>query len=120
MCGSHSYVPLDDILPPQAEDMINDIGVDSDDDADMQYPNPISFQMMTTGLQQFEWKRQKNIIKQHHYLEVIGNCAVGLFADYEESIAADEVVACLSKHNHIENPPAAGSLANRKSCPAAN
>jgi hypothetical protein len=86
----------------------------------MQYPNAISFPMMTTGLQQFEWKWQKKIIKQHRYLEVIGICAVDLFADYGQSIAADEVVACLSKHNHIVNPPAAGSLANKKSCPAAN
>jgi len=32
MCGGRSYLPLDDILPPPAKDMIDDIGEELDDD----------------------------------------------------------------------------------------
>ena len=39
----------------------------------------------------------------------------------EQSVVADEDVAWLRKHDHVVNPPAAGSLSNRKgrSCRAA-
>jgi len=123
MRGGRSYLPLDDILPPPADDMINDIGEESDDDGEMRRPNPRSFPTMKTGFQKFELKLQKRIIRQQRYLEVIRNCALGLFADYEQSVVDDEDVAWLREHDHIVNPPAAGSLANRKrtsSRPAAN
>jgi len=79
--------------------------------------------LFLTGFQKFERKLQKRIIRQQRYLEVIRNCVHGLFADYEQSVVADEDVAWLREHNNIENPPTAGSLANRKrtsSRPAAN
>ena len=114
MRGGHSYLPLDDILPPPAEDMIDDIGEESDDDGETCYQNPRSFPTTKTGFQMFEWKHQKVIIRQQQFLKAIRNCALGLFADYEQSVIAGDNMAWLHEHNHIVNPPAAGSLANRK------
>jgi hypothetical protein len=79
--------------------------------------------MTKTSFQRFEPKLQKMIIGPQWYLEVIRNRALGLFADYEQSVVADEDVAWLPEHDHIVNSPAAGSLANWKltqSRPAAN
>jgi len=70
--------------------------------------------MMKTGFQMFGRKIHKSINRQHWYLEVIWNRACSLFADYEQSVVADEDVAWLREHNHIVNSPAAGSLANSK------
>jgi len=123
MRGGRSYHPLDNILPPPAEDMIDDIGEESDDDVETRRPNPRSFPTTKTGFEKLERKHQKRIIRQQRYLEVIRNCAVGLFADYERSVVANEDVAWLREHDYIANPPAAGSVANRKrtsSRPAAN
>jgi len=123
MRGGRSYLPLDDILPPPAEDMIDDIREESDNDGDTRRRNPRSFPTMKTGFKKFERKLQKRIIRQQQYLEVIRNRALGLFADYKQSIVADEDVAWLCEHDHIVNSPAAGSLANRKHTsgrPAAN
>jgi hypothetical protein len=103
--------------------MIDDIGEESDDDRETRRPNPRSFPTTKTGFQKFELKLQKRIIRQQRYLEVIRNCALGLFADYEQSIVADEDVAWLRTYDHIVNPLAADSLAKRKhtrSHPAAN
>jgi len=121
--GGCSYLPLDDILPPPAEDMIDNIGEESDDDGEMRRPNPRSFPTTKTGFQKLQWKLQKRILRQQRYLGAIQNYALGLFADYEQSVVADEDVAWLREHDYIVNPPAAGSLANRKrtcSSPAAN
>jgi len=123
MRGGSSYRPLDAILPPQAERMIDDIGEESDDDGEMWCPNPRSFPTTKTGFQKFERKLQKRITRQQRYLEVIRTRALGLCADYEQSVVADEDVAWLPELNHIVNPPAAGSLANwkrKRSRPAAN
>jgi len=123
MRGGRSYLPLDDILPPPAEDMIDDIGEELDDDDETRRANPRSFPTTKTGFQKLERKLQKRIIRQQRYLEVIQNRAHGLFADYEQSVVAGEDMAWLRKHDHILNPPTAGSLANRKrtsSRPAAN
>ena len=51
MCGGCSYLPLGDILPPPAEDMINDIGEESDDDGETQHPHPRNFPTKITGIQ---------------------------------------------------------------------
>jgi len=51
MRGGRSYFPLDDILPPPAEDMIDDIGQESDDDGEMRRPNPRSFLTTKSGFQ---------------------------------------------------------------------
>jgi len=64
MRGGRSYLPLDDILPPPAEDMIDNIGEESDDDGEMRRPNPRSFPTTKTGFQKFERKLQKRIIRQ--------------------------------------------------------
>jgi len=123
MCSGRSYLPLHDIVPPPAKDMIDDIGEELDDDGETWRPNPRSFPTMKAGLHKFECKLQRRIVRQQRYLEVIRNGALGLFADYEQSIVGHEDVAWLYKHDHIVNPPAAGSLAIRKrtsSYPAAN
>jgi hypothetical protein len=122
-CGVPSYLPLDDILPPPAREMIHDIREESDDDGEMWRPNPRSFPTTKTGFQKFEWKHQKRIIRQQRYLQVMQNHALGLLAIYEQSVVADEDVAWLCDHDHIVNPSTAGSLANRQcasSRPAAN
>jgi len=93
MGGGRSYLPLDDILSPPAEDMIDDIGEEWDDDGETWRPNSRSFPMTKTGFQKFEQKLQTRIIRQERYLEVIRNCALGLFADYNQSVVADEDVA---------------------------
>jgi len=123
MHGGRSYLPLDDIFPPPAEDMIDDIGEELHDDGEKRRPNPRSFPTTKTGFQKFERKLQKRIIRQQRYLAVIRNRALGLFADYEQSVVGDKDVAWLPEHDHIVNPPAASSLANRmrtSSRPAAN
>jgi hypothetical protein len=123
MRGGRSYLPLDDILPPPAEDIIDDIREESDDDGKMWRPNPRSFPTTKTGFQKYERKLQKRIIVQQRFLEAIRIRALDLFADYEQSVVADEDVAWLRELDHIVNPPAEGSLANRKrtsSHPAAN
>ncbi|KAF8544586.1 hypothetical protein BDD12DRAFT_872549 [Trichophaea hybrida] len=58
MRGGRSYLPVDDILPPPADNMIDNIGEKSDDDAEMQHPNPRSFLTTKTGFQKFERKLQ--------------------------------------------------------------
>jgi len=123
MRGGRSYLPQDDILPSPAENINDDIVEESEDDGETRRPNPRSFLTMKRGFHKFEWKLQMRIIRQQRYLEVIRNHALGLFANYEQSIVADEDVPWLPEHDHIVNPPAAGSLANRKrtsSRPAAN
>jgi len=123
MRGGRSYFPLDDILPPPAKDLIDHIVEESQDDGETRRPNPSSSLTTKTGFQKFERKLQKRIIRQKRYLEVIRNCALGLFAKDEQRVVSDEDVAWLRKYDHIANPPAAGSLANKKSAssrPAAN
>jgi len=123
MCGGHSYLPLDDIIPPPAKDMIDDIREESDDDGETWRPNPRSFLTTKTGFQKFEQKLQKMITRLLRYVEVIRNRAPGLFAHYKESVVADDDVALLHEHDHIMNPLAVGSLANTKcssSRPATN
>jgi len=51
MPGGCSYLPHDDILPPPADDRINDIREDSDDDAEMLRANPRNFPITNTGEQ---------------------------------------------------------------------
>jgi hypothetical protein len=71
MHGGYSSLPLDDILPPPAVVMIDDIGEGSDDDGETWCPNPRSFLTTKTGFQKFERKLQKRIFRQQRYLEVI-------------------------------------------------
>ena len=93
MGGGRSYLPLVDILPPPAEDMINEIGEETDDDGEMWCPNPRIFPTTKTGFQKIQRKLQKRIVIQPRYLEVIGDCALGLFADYDQSIVVDEDIS---------------------------
>jgi len=122
MHGGRNYPPLDDILPPPAEDMIDNTGEKSDNDAEMWCPIPRCFPTTKIGFQTFRWKHQSSIIRQHQYLKVIRNCALALFADCEQRVVADQDVAWLREHDHIVNPPAAGPLCNGRHtfcCPAA-
>ena len=64
MRGGRTYLPLDDILPPPAEDIIDKIGEESDDDGETRRPNPRSFPTKKSGFQKFEPKLQKRIIRQ--------------------------------------------------------
>ena len=50
MRGGRSYLPLDDILPPPAKNMIDNICGELDDDAEMWHPNRKRFPTTTTGL----------------------------------------------------------------------
>jgi hypothetical protein len=121
--AGRSNLPLDHIHPPPAEDMIDYMGEELDDDCEMRCPNPRSFLMMNTGFQKFEPKLHRRIISQQRYLEVIRNRDLGLIADYEQRLGAEENVAWLREHDHIVNPATPGSLPNMKDTntrPAAN
>jgi len=123
MRGYRSYLPLDDIPPPPAKDMIDDIGEELDDDAEMWCPNPRLFPTTKTGFQKLERKLQNVIVRQQRYFEVIRNHTLGYFADYKKGVVADKYMAWVREHVHIVNPSAAGTSANLKctSCrPAAN
>jgi len=123
MHAGRSYLRLDGILLPPAEDMINDITEELDDDRKTRRPNPTSFLMMKTDFLMFQRKLQTRIIRQQWYLEVIRNHALCLFPDYEQRFVAHEDVYSLGPHDHNMNPPTMGSLSNRIrpiSCKAAN
>jgi len=49
--GRRSNHPVDDILTPAANDLIDEIRAESDDDAETRHPNPTSFLMTTPGSQ---------------------------------------------------------------------
>jgi hypothetical protein len=94
MCGGLSYLPRDDILPPPAENIIDDNNEEELDDIRVtRSPNPRWFPTQKTGFQTFKQKRQKRMIRQQQYHEVIRNRALGFFADYAQSPVADENVA---------------------------
>jgi len=93
MGGGRSYLPLVDILPPPAEDMINEIAEVTDDNGETRCPNPRIFLTTKTGFQKLQRKLQKRIVIQQRYLEVIRNRALGPFADYDESIVVDEDIS---------------------------
>jgi len=82
MGGGHSNLHPNDILPPPAEDIIDDIGEDLDDDAEMRHLNQRNLRTTKSGFQKFISKLQQWIIRQQQYLQVIQNCAFGLFANY--------------------------------------
>jgi len=53
MRGGRSYDPLDVILPPPAQYIIDDIGEESDDDANTHCPNSMSFPTTKSNFQKF-------------------------------------------------------------------
>jgi len=112
--GRHRSHPLDNIIPPPAEDTINIIREVSDDDGERWRPNQRSFPRTKTRFQNFEWMLQGWNIRQQQYVEVIRNRALGPFADYEQSLVGDEDVAWQCTHENIVSPPVGGSLARRK------
>jgi len=63
MCGGLRYLLLDDILPPPAKDMINDIREKSDTDADLRHPHPLRFRAIKIGFPMFSRKLQRRIIR---------------------------------------------------------
>jgi len=71
VCGGRSYLPLGYMLPPADEDMMYDIGVEWDDDAETWHLNPTSFLTTITGIKKFEWKLLKRITRQQRYFEVM-------------------------------------------------
>jgi len=74
MHGGRCYLPLGDIFPPPAEDMIDDIGEESEDDGDTRFPKKSSF---ATTTMDFEW------------LE--GSCRGGL-SDSSDTLKSSETV----------------------------
>jgi len=61
--GGCSYFALYDILPPPAEDMIEDMGEEVDDDDEMWRLNARSFTMTKTRYQKFQRKLQNRIVR---------------------------------------------------------
>jgi len=114
MCGGHSYLPVDEILTPPAKDIIEVMREESYDYAETQWPNRWLFLTMQTGSQKFERNIQRRICREQENLEVIQSRALGLFPYYKQSVVADENVVRLRQHDHIVNPPAAGSLTTGK------
>jgi len=57
-------LPLDDLHPPTAADMIDDTGEESNEYAETGHSNPRSYPTTVTGPQKFEWKLYKRIIRQ--------------------------------------------------------
>jgi len=106
---------------PPAEDMNDDIDEELDEDGLTPHPNPTSFATMNTGFHNIQSKFLGKIIWHQLYLEVIQNFVLGLVADYELNVDADDHVAWLCEKDYILNPPTMGSLANlnHKSCVAA-
>jgi hypothetical protein len=62
--GGRSVILLDDILPPPAHGIIEDIGEKSDKEHVFPRLNPRCSPKMNTGFQMFEWKLQKFIQRQ--------------------------------------------------------
>jgi hypothetical protein len=56
MHGGRSYLPVDDIFPPPAKNMIDDIGEESDDDGETRLTNQRSLLTAKTTFQKFESK----------------------------------------------------------------
>jgi len=81
--GGRSYHVVDDILPTSAEDMIDDMGDQSDHIAEIRCPNLWSFRKMKTGFEKSKSNLQRSIIGPQQYLEVIRNRDLGLFANCE-------------------------------------
>jgi hypothetical protein len=69
---------------------------------------------MKRDFQMFELTVETMIIRQQRYHDVIWKHAIGLLANYEQSVGVDEDVAWLHEHIHSVNPPAASFLSNRK------
>jgi hypothetical protein len=88
----HSYHLLDNLIPPPAEDMIENIGEKSEDDSEMEHLNPRSFLIVNTDFQQCYVKLQWSLIRLLRYHEVIPNTVLGIFVNYVQSIIADEDV----------------------------
>ena len=80
--GFCSYLHVDDMLPPPAEDMLDNIWEESDDDSETWRPYPRSVPMMNRDFQKFEPKLQKRILRQQPDFEVMRNRALGLVAGY--------------------------------------
>jgi len=121
--GGRSYLPVDAIFPPPVEDVIDNMGDEFNHDAEMKRPIPTSYPMTITGVQMVEMKLQRMVITKQRYLEVIRNGAFRLVADYEHIVVSCDDEAWLCEHDHIVNPPATPSVANRKcsgSLPAAD
>jgi len=113
MRAAGSYFPLDDILPPLAEYMIDDIGEEWDDEVEMQCPNLRWFLTTKIGFEQFERQPPTRIITPQRYLEVIRNYAFGLCGAYEQIIVAAGDLAWLGEDDYSLNPPAVCSVATR-------
>jgi len=64
MPGGHSHLSLDDILQHAAEDIMNSIREQLDDDNETQRPNPRSFSTTKTGFQKSVRQLRKRIISQ--------------------------------------------------------
>jgi hypothetical protein len=60
-CCGRSNLPLDYIVPPRAEDMINNIREQTDDDCKKGRPKSVSFPTIKTAIQKFERTLQRGL-----------------------------------------------------------
>jgi len=67
--GGYRYLPLDNILPLRAEDMIDNIEKESDDDDETRHPNRTSFWMTKTCFHQFGKKLPRRITDRRNSLK---------------------------------------------------
>jgi hypothetical protein len=93
MHAGRTYLALDDILPPLAEDALDDIVEESDNVCEKSCPTTRCYRTRKTGFQKFEPKLHNGIIRKWRYLEVIEYHALGLSAGYEQSLVANEDMA---------------------------
>jgi len=70
------YVRQQEILPPQPEVMIDDVGKESDDDAETRCLNLSGFLSTKTGFKMYESKPEMRIGRQQQYIEVNWNLAL--------------------------------------------
>jgi hypothetical protein len=110
----HSYLALDGTLDLPAEDIINMMVEDLEDNAQRCHTNQRSILSTKLGLQMYERQLQWKHIRLQQYVEVIRHCAVALFTDNMQSSDDNVNLTWLHEHDNIVNPTAAGSFANRK------
>jgi hypothetical protein len=64
MRGGCSYLPQDDIFPPPAKDIIDNVKEELNKQGEMRCAHRLNFLMMKPGFQQFEWKLHMRIMIQ--------------------------------------------------------
>jgi hypothetical protein len=114
MCSGCRNLIRDDILLLPAQDTIDDVSDELNDPAATRHPNPWWVLTRKDGIQKYDRYLQTRNISHQQYLNVIRNCALGHFANYNQRVVAEDDVAWLLIHDDIVNPPTICSLPKRK------